>query len=188
MLNLLSKLFYINVEGLGWKILFYVLIILIPIFFWFKENRYKYESFSVKTVTADQFTNLMNKIKVELQYESKDLSMVKRTWIFGSNDFQSKISLFEYNPNSKTASDFSPKAMEKSYNQINRSIILEPGTFVAFNLTTTEGFPEYRVKIEMNGMIAWINIHDQLRYNVNGQNRIEFKQTFISFLKNKISE
>ncbi|WP_119326302.1 hypothetical protein [Companilactobacillus musae] len=197
-LSFLQTFFYINIEGLGWKIVFYLLIILVPLLFWFKDNRYKYENFLVRVIKSDEFNKISYEMKVELQYNSDDISNVKRTWIFGSNEFPSKIELFEYNIGSdkdsgflsKLIKKFHKKTYEESYKKITNSITLDPGNFVAFNLTTSEGLPVYRVKVEMNGMIAWIDIHYQLRYNTdtNDQNRIKFKQTFISFLKSKIAE
>lgn len=69
-------------------------------------------------------------------------------------------------------------------------IKLEPESFVAFKLITTEGLSMYGVKIEMNGMVTWFYIQDQLRYDVdmNNKSTLKFKQTFISFLKNKITK
>ena len=128
-------------------------------------------------------------MKVELQYTDKSTSTVRKIWIFGSNDYPSKIGLFEYDSDSNMSSKFDSKSMEKSYKQIGEYTKLYPETFVAFDLTTTEGFPMYRIKIEMNGMISWVDIKYQLRYDVgtNKQDRIKFRQTFISFLKSKIN-
>ena len=190
-LNLFEKLFSINVEGLGWKIISYASVIFIPLFFWFKENRYQYKDFLVREVDTNQFYDLSHDIKVELRYGSELTSPEKKIWIFGSKSYPSKVSLFEFDSNSNTHFKWHYTNWEKkSYKQIINNIKLDPETFVAFNLLVPEGLPEYKVKIEMNGMTSWINIHDQFRYSVpaNNQNRIRFKQTFISFLKSKITK
>lgn len=190
MLTLLGKLFSIDIEGLGWKFISYASFILIPLFFWFKENRYQYKDFVVREVNTDQFRNLRHKIKVELRYGSEVTSQGEKIWIFGSKNFSSKVCLFKFNPNSNTKMKPYSRWVKKSYHQIVTDTNLEPESFVAFNLTSSEGIPTYMIKIEMNGMTSWIEIRDQLRYDVveNNQNRLKFKQTFISFLKSKITD
>ncbi|WCG35759.1 hypothetical protein [Companilactobacillus farciminis] len=184
-MNLIYKLFYINIEGLGWKFLFYIAIIFISLFFWFKENRYQYKDYMIREVTTKQFNELRHKIKVDLQYGSEDTTPINKIWIFGSKDFPSKVSLFEFDSSMSTNSNWE----EKAYRQIKDTFEVSSESFVAFNLIVPEGLPTYKVKVEMNGMTAWVNISDQLRYDVieNKQNRIKFKQSFISFLKGKIA-
>ena len=190
-MNLFRTLFYINIKGLGWKFIFYAAIIFIPLFFWFRENRYQYKNFIIREVTSDKFIDLNHKIKVELQYGHENTPLPNKIWIFGSKEYPSKVSLFEFNPPSKTNPHWSYSKWEKkSYKQIKNTFKLEPETFVAFNLIVPEGLPAYKVKIEMNEMTAWVNISDQFRYNViaNNQDRVKFKQSFISFLKSKITK
>lgn len=201
MIENLKKWFYIETEGIGWKILKIIGVISIGVYLWYVFDREVYLDIEIKTMNEKDFIKFRQENKVDILYDhtkTHDSDALNMKYILISKDSSEidNIEIYEFDETNNLYD--STKNYDKWYDSVFKKVDIKeadyllpvpPTSYIALYLPVTEGLPMYRYKIFFDDYSIIKDVNANGRYGSVGDNhsKVKGKQTFISYIKNKFT-